>query len=157
MFEDFLRIATIICLLISGYLIVKKIYELEIRITDLETYILKSKETYEEEYSTDHYFNIIKNPIIVQELEPVIEEVSKNNVEDETTKLTEEIHVSPTCTEKIIISEDDSEEVKKYSKMKLVELQKMCADFNIEVKVNNKNKSKKNLIKEIISHLNNNG
>lgn len=154
MFEDFLRIATIICLLISGYLIVKKIYELEIRITDLETYILKSKDTYEEEYSTDHYFNIINNPIVVQELDPVIEEVLKKSEENSV----KEVNVSPTFTENIIMSEsDDIEEMKKYSKMKLQELQKICTDFNIEIKVNNKNKSKKNLIKEIISHLNNNG
>lgn len=165
MFEDFLRIATIICLLISGYLIVKKIYELEIRITDIESHILKTKETYEEEYSTDQYFNIIKNPVVVQELDPVYEETSKISTEkvyplneEKIDILPEEIIISPTFTENVIFSESENqEEIKKYSKMKLIELQKICTDLNIEIKTNNKNKSKKNLIREIISHLNNNG
>ena len=62
MFEDIIRTITIILLLLSGYLILKKIIELDERLTALEKSTLEiKKENYEEEYSTDHLFHMLKN------------------------------------------------------------------------------------------------
>jgi uncharacterized protein (UPF0264 family) len=52
---------------------------------------------------------------------------------------------------------DNLENIKKYTNMKLAELQKLSKEYNIDLKLNGKNKTKKLLIKEIISHLTNNG
>jgi E3 ubiquitin-protein ligase DOA10 len=171
MFEDFLRTATIILLLISGYLIIKKIIELESRVLELETIIHTKQETYEEEYSTDHLFSMIKNPqedeifvqpekIIVQPEEIIVQPKEEEIFKDDIIYTPEKQVISPSYTETIMLSDTDEEKrelAKKYNKMKLAELHKISLDLNIEIKNNGKNKSKKNLIKEIISHLNNNG
>jgi hypothetical protein len=182
MFEDIIRTITIILLLLSGYLILKKIIELDERLTALEKSTLEiKKENYEEEYSTDHLFHMLKNnnPEIIQEnirenvreivrendQEIVQENVRKNLISpiipDVSIIISEQkSQVSPTFTETVVQfsdSEINEELQKKYNKMKLKQLQEICNDLNIELQINGKNKSKKVLIKEIISQLNNNG
>ena len=179
MFEDIIRTITIILLLLSGYLILKKIIELDERLTALEKSTLEiKKENYEEEYSTDHLFHMLKNnnQEIVREnvYENIQENVQENVPEnvffkkdaispiipDVSIIISEKTQVSPTFTETVVQfsdSEINEELQKKYNKMKLKQLQEICNDLNIELQINGKNKSKKVLIKEIISQLNNNG
>lgn len=171
MFEDLLRIATIIIVLISIFLIIKKLSELETRIINLENIEKKKDELYAEEYSTDHLFELITNKNLYNKMNipsEIVEESNKltsiviesvKKPEEEVINLEEKECKSPLYTETILISEDDDNQelINKYSKMKLQELQKIATDLNIEIKLNGKNITKKNLIKEIISNLNNNG
>ena len=200
MIPDLLKIMTILLILISGYLIVKKINELESRIMKLEqpTKIIKDDDTntkFEEEYSTDNFINFIKKSqlgdITIMDMEmPTYQNCENQHIENQhnetcvhiheqeinekgmtetgmtETGMTEtgmtEVGMTETgMTETVFnISDTDSDNlklVKKYTNMKLAELQKLSKEYNIELKLNGKNKPKKLLIKEIISHLTNNG
>lgn len=169
MFEDLLRIATIIIVLVSIFLIIKKLGELETRIINLENIERKKEELYAEEYSTDHLFDLITNKNLYNKINipsEIVEESNKlTSIVIESIKKPEEVVEtevkckSPTYTETVLISEDEDNQelINKYTKMKLIELQKIATELNIELKLNGKNKTKKNLIKEIISNLNNNG
>ena len=188
MIPDFVRTLTIILILLSGYLIVKKITELEQRViiiektnileknilekNILEQNILKQcvlehkknldkKDVFEEEYSTDNFINFVKNSNFGNIT------IMKDNVPDEIQKekevlspeiLPENNPLTETVFQFTDTVESEKKDVaKKYNNMKLAELQKISQEYNIDLKINGKNKSKKILIKEILSHLSNNG
>jgi hypothetical protein len=198
MIPDLLKTITILLVLISGYLIVKKINELEHRVIKLEKPVLKcdndNVETkFEEEYSTDNFINFLKKSqlgdITIMDMKvPSVttyqncenqncdsqyidnQHIDNQYIDNQKIDTCEQINepeiteagmTEVAMTETVFnISDTDSdnlENIKKYTNMKLAELQKLSKEYNIDLKLNGKNKTKKLLIKEIISHLTNNG
>ena len=188
MIPDLLKTITILLVLISGYLIVKKINELENRVIKLEKPVLKhdndNLETkFEEEYSTDNFINFLKKsqlgditimdmnvPNVTTYQNCESQHIENQHIENQNIDTCEQIHepeiteagmTEVAMTETVFnMSDTDSnnhENIKKYTSMKLAELQKLSKEYNIDLKLNGKNKTKKLLIKEIISHLTNNG
>jgi hypothetical protein len=191
MIPDLLKTITILLILISGYLIVKKINELEHRVIKLEKPVFKhdNVETkFEEEYSTDNFINFLKKSqlgdITIMDMQvpnvttyqncenqncdsqhienqhidnPKIDTCEQMNKPEITEAGMSEVAMTETVFNISDTDSDNLENIKKYTNMKLAELQKLSKEYNIDLKLNGKNKTKKLLIKEIISHLTNNG